>query len=137
MAEIIEFRPARTELDDQIFNAVCEMQEDLRALDEFADALAPVSETMDESPHANAINRLTFEIKHRAQSVERRRDDLLRLIIFARRGFSGLDITRILPACLSGSTAEPRPRLIRLVTIIRWGNWVQGVRGPISKQTIR
>jgi hypothetical protein len=79
MAEIIELRPARTELDDQIFNAVCEMQEDLRALDEFADVLALVSETMDESPHANAINRLAWEIKHRAQSVERRRDDLLRL----------------------------------------------------------
>jgi hypothetical protein len=79
MAEIIELRPARTELDDQIFNAVREMQEDLRALDEFADALALVSETMDESPHANAINRLAWEIKHRAQSVERRRDDLLRL----------------------------------------------------------
>jgi hypothetical protein len=58
MAEIIELRPARTGLDDQIFNAVCEVQEDLRALDEFADALALVSETMDESPHANAINRL-------------------------------------------------------------------------------
>jgi hypothetical protein len=79
MAEIIELRPARTELDDQIFNAVCEMQEDLRALDEFADALALVSETMNESPHANAINRLAWEIKHRAQSVERRREDLLRL----------------------------------------------------------
>ena len=76
MAEIIEFRPARTELDDQIFNAVCEMQEDLRALDEFADALALVSETMNESPHANAIN---LAWKHRAQSVERRREDLLRL----------------------------------------------------------
>jgi hypothetical protein len=79
MADIIELRPARTGLDDQIFNAVCEVQEDLRALDEFADALALVSETMDESPHANAINRLAWEIKHRAQSVERRREDLLRL----------------------------------------------------------
>ena len=79
MADIIEFRPTRTELNDQIFNAVCEMQEDLRALDEFADALALVSETMNESPHANAINRLAWEIKHRAQSVERRREDLLRL----------------------------------------------------------
>ena len=49
MAEIIELRPPRTGLDDQIFKAVCEMQEDLRALDEFADALALVSETMDES----------------------------------------------------------------------------------------
>ena len=79
MAEIIELRPARTGLDDQIFDALCEMQEDLRALDEFADALALVSETMDESPHANAINRLAWEIKRRAQSIERRRDDLLRL----------------------------------------------------------
>ena len=79
MAEIIELRPARTGLDDQIFNAVCEMQEDLRALDEFADAFALVSETMDESPHANAINRLAWEIKHRAQKLETRRDDLLRL----------------------------------------------------------
>ena len=55
------------------------MEGDLRALDGFADALALVSETMDESPHANAINGLAWEIKHRAQSVERRREDLLRL----------------------------------------------------------
>jgi hypothetical protein len=55
------------------------MEGDLRAIDGFADALALVSETMDESPHANAINRLAWEIKHRAQSVERRREDLLRL----------------------------------------------------------
>jgi hypothetical protein len=34
---------------------------------------------MDESPHANAINRLAWEIKHRAQKLETRRDDLLRL----------------------------------------------------------
>jgi hypothetical protein len=31
------------------------MEGDLRAIDGFADALALVSETMDESPHANAI----------------------------------------------------------------------------------
>jgi hypothetical protein len=31
---------------------------------------------MDESPHANAINRLAWEIKHRAQKLETRRDDL-------------------------------------------------------------
>jgi hypothetical protein len=35
-----------------------EMKGDLRAIDEFADALALVSETMDESPNFNAINRL-------------------------------------------------------------------------------
>jgi hypothetical protein len=66
-------------LDDQIFNAVCEMEGDLRAIDEFADALALVSETMDESPHANAINRLAWEIKQRTQSAEGRRRDLSRL----------------------------------------------------------
>ena len=59
--------------------AVCEMEGDLRAIEEFADALALVSETMDESPHANAINRLAWEIKHRAQRLETRREDLLRL----------------------------------------------------------
>ena len=46
------------------------MEGDLRALDGFADALALVSETMDESPHANAINGL---IGHRIQCAERRR----------------------------------------------------------------
>jgi hypothetical protein len=66
-------------LNNEIFDAVCEMEGDLRAIDEFADALALISETMDESPHANAINRLAWEIKHRAQRVETRRDDLLRL----------------------------------------------------------
>ena len=50
MGEIVELRPATDGLDDQIFNAVCEMEGDLRAIDEFADALALVSETMDESP---------------------------------------------------------------------------------------
>ena len=79
MAEIIELRSAGAGLDDQNFNAVCEMEWDLRAIDEFADALALVSETMDESPHANAINRLAWEIKHRTQSAERRRGDLSRL----------------------------------------------------------
>jgi hypothetical protein len=43
------------------------------------DALTLVSETIDESPHANAINRLAWEIKHRAQRLETRRADLLRL----------------------------------------------------------
>jgi hypothetical protein len=69
MAEIIDLRPAVAALDNGIFNAVCEMAEDLRAIDEFADALAFVTETMDESPHANAINRLAWEIKHRAQRL--------------------------------------------------------------------
>ena len=58
MAEIIELRPRETGLDDQIFNAACEMEGDLRELEGFADVLALVSETMDESPHANAINGL-------------------------------------------------------------------------------
>jgi hypothetical protein len=79
VAEIVEFRPAVAALNNEIFDAVCEMEGDLRAIDEFADALALISETMDESPHANAINRLAWEIKHRAQRVETRRDDLLRL----------------------------------------------------------
>jgi hypothetical protein len=78
MAEIIDLHPAATGINEPIFNAVCEMEGDLRAIDEFADALALVSETMDESPHANAINRLAWEIKHRAQSAERRRSDLSR-----------------------------------------------------------
>jgi hypothetical protein len=79
MAEIADFRPAVAALNNEIFNAVCEMEGDLRAIDEFADALALVSETMDESPHANAINRLAWEIKQRTQSAERRRSDLSRL----------------------------------------------------------
>ena len=76
VVEIIELRPPETGLDDQIFNAACEMEGDLRAIDGFADALALVSETMDESPHANAINGLAWEIKHRAQRMEARRDNL-------------------------------------------------------------
>jgi hypothetical protein len=67
MAEIIDLHPAATGINEPIFNAVCEMEGDLRAIDEFADALALVSETMDESPHANAINRLAWEIAHRAR----------------------------------------------------------------------
>jgi hypothetical protein len=51
MAEIIDLHPAATGINEPIFNAVCEMEGDLRAIDEFADALALVSETMDESPH--------------------------------------------------------------------------------------
>jgi hypothetical protein len=78
MAEIVELRPAG-DGNDQVFNCVCDMEGDLRAIDEFANALALVSETMDECPHANAINRLASEIKHRAQSAERRRAALSRL----------------------------------------------------------
>jgi hypothetical protein len=79
MAEIIERRPAQTGGCDPIFKAVCEMESDLRAIDEFADALTLVSETMDESPHANAINRLAWEIKRRGRNAEKRRQDLTRL----------------------------------------------------------
>jgi hypothetical protein len=79
MAGIIELRQAVAALDSEFFNAVCEMEGDLRAIDEFTDSLTLVSETMDESPHANAINRLAWEIKHRAQRLETRRADLLRL----------------------------------------------------------
>ena len=81
MAEIIELRPPETGLDDQIFNAACEMEGDLRAIDGFADALALVSETMDESPHANAIIGLAWEIKHRAQRMEARRDNLFTRVL--------------------------------------------------------
>jgi hypothetical protein len=46
------------------------MAGDLRAIDEFADALALISETVEESPHANAVNLLVWEIKLRAQKAE-------------------------------------------------------------------
>ena len=57
------------------------MEGDLRAIDGFADALALVSETMDESPHANAIVGLAWEIKHRAQRMEARRDNLFTRVL--------------------------------------------------------
>ena len=76
MAEIIHLRPAQAGGHDPIFKAVCEMEGDLRAIDGFADALTLVSETMDESPHANAINRLAWEIKRRGETAEKRRQDL-------------------------------------------------------------
>ena len=55
MAEIIELRRGETGLDESDFST---RLANLRAIDGFADALALVSETMDESPHANAINGL-------------------------------------------------------------------------------
>jgi hypothetical protein len=78
LAEIIELRPRETGLDDQIFNAACEMEGDLRAIDGFADALVLVSETMDD---ANAIIGLTWEIKHRAQRMEARRDNFFTRVL--------------------------------------------------------
>jgi hypothetical protein len=80
MAEIINLRPAHAGRYDPILKAVCEMEGDLRAIDEFADALTLVSETMDESPHANAINRLAWEIKRHGETAEKRWQDLSRLI---------------------------------------------------------
>jgi hypothetical protein len=80
MAEIIDLRPAQAGGYDPIFKVVCEMEGDLRAIDEFADALTLVSETMDESPHANAINRLAWEIKRHGETAEKRRRDLSRLL---------------------------------------------------------
>jgi hypothetical protein len=56
--KLIELRRGETGLDDQIFQRGLRNGGDLRAIDGFADALALVSETMDESPHANAINGL-------------------------------------------------------------------------------
>jgi hypothetical protein len=79
MADIIELNLARARANDPLLKAVWEMEADLRAIDEFADALTLVSETMVESPHANAINRLVWEIKHRAMSAEQHRQDVFRL----------------------------------------------------------
>jgi hypothetical protein len=58
-----------------------EMEGDLRAIDGFVDALVLVSETMDESPHANAIIGLAWEIKHRAQRMEARRDNFFTRVL--------------------------------------------------------
>jgi hypothetical protein len=80
MAEVIHLGPAQAGKHDPIFKAVCEMEGDLRAIDEFADALTLVSETMDESPHANAINRLAWEIKRCGETAEKRRQDLSLLV---------------------------------------------------------
>ena len=54
------------------------MEGDLRAIDGFADALVLVSETMDD---ANAIIGLTWEIKHRAQRMEARRDNFFTRVL--------------------------------------------------------
>jgi hypothetical protein len=79
MAEIIALKLAKARADDPLFKAVWEMEADLRAIDEFADALTLVSETMVESPHANAINRLIWEVKNRAVSAEQHRQAVYRL----------------------------------------------------------
>jgi hypothetical protein len=79
MAEIIDLNLAKARANDPLFKAVWEIEADLRAIDEFADALTLISETMVESPHANAINRLIWEIKHRAVSAEQHRQDVYRL----------------------------------------------------------
>ena len=68
MANVVELRPATSGLGAKVFNAVCEIEGDLRAIDELVDALTLVSETMDESIYANAVNRLAWEIKRCAQS---------------------------------------------------------------------
>ena len=77
MANIVELRPATCGLGAKVFNAVCEMEGDLRAIDELVDALTLVSETMDESIHANAVNRLAWEIKRCAQT----RGDAARVLL--------------------------------------------------------
>jgi hypothetical protein len=79
MADIIDLNLARATANDPLSTAVCEMEADLRAIDEFADALTLVSETMDESPHANAINRLAWEIKHHVVSAEQHRKNASRV----------------------------------------------------------
>ena len=79
MADIIDLNLAKASANDPLFKAVRQMEADLRAIDEFADALTLVSETMVESPHANAINRLIWEIKHRATSAEQHRQAVYRL----------------------------------------------------------
>ena len=93
---------------------------DLRAIDDFADALALVSETMEENPHANAINRLAWEIKHRAQSAERRRAICLGSNIqtvpnkeVTPRNKGGLrrpPFPRVGPSQVSARHAVPKPR---------------------------
>jgi hypothetical protein len=55
MADIVDLNLAKASANDPLFKAVWQMEADLRAIDEFADALTLVSETMVESPHANAM----------------------------------------------------------------------------------
>jgi hypothetical protein len=77
MADIIDLNLAKASANDPLFKAVWDMEGDLRAIDEFADALTLVSETMVESPHANAINRLIWE----SSIVPRGRSNTSRLCI--------------------------------------------------------
>jgi hypothetical protein len=79
MPKVVELRPATTVLGATVIKAVREMEADLRAIDELIDALTLVSETMDESIHANAVNRLAWEIKRYAQSAGKCREGLARL----------------------------------------------------------
>jgi hypothetical protein len=79
MAKVVELRPVAAGLSAELIKAVREMEGDLRAIDELVDALTLVSETMDESIHANAVNRLAWEIKRCAKSAGKCREDLARL----------------------------------------------------------
>jgi hypothetical protein len=67
----------------------CDMDDDVRAVRDFASAILLVSETMD-GPHAEVINRLACQVLDLSKSLEERRGELGRLLHPHREHFEKL-----------------------------------------------
>lgn len=77
-----------------LFENVCSMEDDIASVENFADAIAIMSESIDGEPMALSIQRLAWEIKRRIRGVEARRGKLFHMTHprrqhFEREGWPG------------------------------------------------
>ena len=79
---------ASIDRDCTTFDIVSDMEDDVRAVENFADAMAIMSETMDrDDPSALVFQRIAWEIRDRAYRIEERRDQLFHKTHPNRRHF--------------------------------------------------
>lgn len=67
--------PATT-LIQRAFHVVCDMEDDVQAIEQFAHTLAIMAETFDDEGLGLAVQRVAWTIKARACSIEERRGNL-------------------------------------------------------------
>jgi hypothetical protein len=73
--------------DRVLFETVCSMEDGIVAIENFADAIAIMTEAMDNGPMASALGHLAWEIKGRVRDVEDLRGKLFHMTHPNRKHF--------------------------------------------------
>ncbi len=79
-------RSARSANSAPLFDIICAMEDDLSAIQNFANALAFISETMEEQVGA-VVQRVAWEVLDRAEALAKHRGELFRALHPARAHF--------------------------------------------------